>query len=124
MDHINPSAASSVPWPLVQRSNKATAMVWERGPASRIASASTRAAIRKMNSQPASRAGASSGANPREPHERRRAAHLRAFLELAVDLQHARRAVAHAIGQVADDEGPDEDAEGAVERDRQMQEEL
>ena len=36
-------------------------MVCERGPESRIASDNTRAAIRKMNNQPASSAGASSG---------------------------------------------------------------
>ena len=43
----------------------ATAMVCDRGPASRIASDSARADIRKMNSHPASRAGASNGATMR-----------------------------------------------------------
>ena len=65
MDSINPSAASSVPCPLVQRSNKVMAMVCERGPESKIASDNTRAAIRKMNNYPASCAGASSGATMR-----------------------------------------------------------
>src|SRR5262249_17109907 len=52
------------------------------------------------------------------------AAHLGGFFELAVDLQHARGAVAHAIGQVVDDKRPDQDPERAVERDRQMQKKL
>ena len=63
--HTSPRAASSVDCPLFQRSNISTATICESGPAKRIGSDSTRAANRKMNSQPDSIAGARSGATIR-----------------------------------------------------------
>ena len=41
-----------------------------------------------------------------------------------MNLQHAGGRVAHAVGQVVDDEGPDQNPERAVERQRDAQEEL
>src|SRR5215510_11959266 len=64
------------------------------------------------------------GHDPPQPRERRRPADRGGFLKLAMDLQHAGGAIAHAIGQIVDDEGPDENPERAIERDRDAQEHL
>src|SRR5882724_7063112 len=62
--------------------------------------------------------------DPPQSRQRRRATDRGGFFELAMDLQHAGGAVAHAVGQIVDDEGPDQNAERAVERDRNAQEHL
>ena len=60
-----PKAASSVPWPLAHRSNIATDTGCAFGEARITASERSRAATRKMNSQPASSAGVASGTTMR-----------------------------------------------------------
>src|ERR1700729_1872832 len=92
-----PKAASSVPWPLAHRSNIATDTGCAFGEARITASERSRAATRKMNSQPASKAGVASGTTIR------RSAGCR---------------VAHAVGQKADGEGDDEGPQRAVDRER------
>ena len=114
-----PNAASSVPWPLAQRSNIATDTGCADGEARITASERSRAATRKMKSQPASNAGVASGTMMRRSTVRNGLPAIdRGFLQLRINLQNARRRVAHAVGQKADGESENEGPQRAVDRDR------